>query len=83
MDDYALLLTSLYKVHFRVGDGDCIRWRLTRDGIFSINTYFRSLLRPVESSLCKLPPNVAFLLWTVVREQGLMVDNLRARVFML
>lgn len=69
VDDYALLLTFLYEVHIRVGDGDCNRYRLTRDGIFSVRTYLRSLLRPVESSFnwkivwkCKLPPKLTLIM---------------------
>lgn len=43
LDDYALLLTFLYEVHIRVGDGDCSRWRLAQNSIFSVGTYFKSL----------------------------------------
>lgn len=50
VDDYALLLTSLYEVHISVGEGDCSRWGLTRNGMFLVGTYFRSLLGFVESS---------------------------------
>ncbi|XP_022865490.1 uncharacterized protein LOC111385340 [Olea europaea var. sylvestris] len=88
LEDYSLFLIALHEIQIRVGEGDCSRWRLARDGIFSVRSYFQSLLGFVESSLpwkmvwqSKLPPRVAFLLWTDMRGQVSTVDNLRRKGF--
>lgn len=50
LDDYTLLLTSLYEVYIKVKEDNCSRWRLAQDVIFSVDTYFRSLLGLMENS---------------------------------
>lgn len=56
--------------------------------MFSIGTFFKSLLGAEKSSFpwkamwkSKLPPRVAFLLWTVVRGRVLKAENLQTRDF--
>lgn len=74
LEDYSLFMTILDEAQIRVGEMDCIWWRTAQDGIFSVRSYFGSLMGCVNNSFpwklvwqCKLPPRVAFLLWTVVR----------------
>ena len=69
-------------------DGDCLIWKLTKKGDFTIRSFYHKL--HVSSSVVfpwkdiwkvKAPRRVSFFLWTVAWDRILTGDNLRLRGF--
>lgn len=48
LEEFNVPLASLYEVKACIAKVDRSRWTLTNDGIFSVCTYFKSLMGPIE-----------------------------------
>ena len=67
-------------------NGDRMRWKLTKNGVFNIRSFYNKLRNPLPIIFpwkgvwkVKAPQRVSFFVWTAVWERILTSDNLRDR----
>ena len=67
-------------------NGDRMRWKLTKNGVFDIRSFYNKLRSPLPIIFpwkgvwkVKAPRRVSFFVWTAVWDRILTGDNLRGR----
>ena len=67
-------------------NGDRMRWKLTKNGVFNIRLFYNKLRNPLPIIFpwksvwkVKAPRRVSFFVWTAVWNRILTGDNLRGR----
>ena len=80
-------MALIYSQVIRPGVGDTLCWNPSRRGIFEVRSYYYVLLQPYPKETfpwkcvwkAKIPPRVAFFIWTAALGKILTTENLRRR----
>ncbi|XP_075665589.1 uncharacterized protein LOC142635288 [Castanea sativa] len=67
-------------------NGDRLRWKLTKNGVFNVRSFYKKLRSPLPIIFpwkgvwkVKIPRRVSFFVWTAIWDKILTGDNLRCR----